>query len=247
MRLMDIKKTKEADLERGRLTWFLLGLVFVFAVAFVALEYTATPSGTDAGDGGELGELPEHDDGFVPMMLPHATLRVVEPQPEADKAAQKARIVDDDDAGRLLPEKIFDPDALADRLAMEPIGEVLRPAPNDTSGAQAALMDDKPLDFRIVESLPQFPGGAVEFMKWLTRNLRYPLSAERQKIEGRVVLQFVVERDGSISGLKVVEPAHPYLDREAMRVLRTMPKWKPGVQNDRPCRTMVSIPVVFRL
>ena len=90
-------------------------------------------------------------------------------------------------------------------------------------------------------------GGAVEFMKWLTRNLRYPLAAERQKIEGRVVVQFVVERDGSITGLKVVQPAHPYLDREAMRVMNTMPKWTAGMQNDRPCRTMVCIPVVFKL
>ena len=246
IRQMDIKKTKEADLESGRPTWFLLGLVLVLAVMFVMLEYNGGTSADDDGADSLSALLPERDDGLVPMMLPHTVLRVAEPAEADADAARKTRIVDGSPADDLR-RKLFDPEALVADHAMEPLDDVLRPGPRDSSSAPAELMDDKPLDFRVVESLPQFPGGAVAFMKWLTRNLRYPLAAERQKIEGRVVVQFIVERDGSVSGLKVTAPAHPYLNREAMRVLRTMPKWTPGVQNDRPCRTRVSIPVVFRL
>ena len=244
---MEIKKTKAADLERGRATWFLLGLILVLAAFFVVFEYTDSQPAVQEADDDVLSELPEHDDGLVPMMLPHATLRLIDVPEQGSEAPMKTRLVDDDrpaDEKEIL-ENIIDA-VKADRETMPAACEAM-PETADTASPQAALMDDKPLDFRVVESLPQFPGGAVEFMKWLTRNLRYPLAAERQKIEGRVVVQFVVERDGSVTGLKVVKSAHAYLDREALRVLRKMPKWTAGVQNDRPCRTMVCIPVVFRL
>lgn len=104
-----------------------------------------------------------------------------------------------------------------------------------------------PLHFRVVEDIPQFPGGANEFIKWLTKNLRYPSQAQKQKIEGKVMVQFIVETDGSISNLEVVKSVAPTLDREAMRVMRKMPQWKPGMQNNEPCRTMVCIPIVFKL
>ena len=112
---------------------------------------------------------------------------------------------------------------------------------------EAVDMYDAPVDFRVVEDLPQFPGGAVEFMKWLTKNLKYPSSAQQRKIQGRVVAQFIVNKDGSISDLILVEKVSPELDREALRVLRMMPKWTPGVMDAKPCRTKVCIPVVFKL
>jgi len=108
-------------------------------------------------------------------------------------------------------------------------------------------MYDEPIDFRVVEDLPQFPGGAVEFMKWLTKNLKYPPSAQQRKIKGRVVAQFVVNKDGSLSDLQVVQPLEPACDAEVMRVLKTMPQWKAGMMNAKPCRTMVCIPIVFNL
>ena len=106
---------------------------------------------------------------------------------------------------------------------------------------------NNPLNFHIVEDLPQFPGGAVEFMKWLTKNLRYPNSARIKKVQGKVVAVFYVEKDGNITGLKVTQSLSPECDREAVRVLRMMPQWKPGIQHDKPCRTKVCIPIVFKL
>ena len=112
---------------------------------------------------------------------------------------------------------------------------------------EAVDMYDEPLDFRVVEDLPQFPGGAVEFMKWLTKNLKYPAVAQQRKVQGRVVAQFIVNRDGSVSDIQVVEKLSAECDREALRVLRMMPKWQPGVMDAKPCRTKVCIPIVFKL
>jgi protein TonB len=108
-------------------------------------------------------------------------------------------------------------------------------------------MESNPLNFRVVEELPEFPGGATELMKWLTENLRYPASAQQRKQQGKVVAQFIVNTDGSLSDFKIVNSVSPDLDREALRVLRMMPPWKAGQQHQKPCRTMVCIPIVFKL
>jgi protein TonB len=107
--------------------------------------------------------------------------------------------------------------------------------------------EDNPLKFRLVEDLPQYPGGAVEFMKWLTKNLQYPKLAQVKKTQGKVIAHFYVEKDGSITGLKIVQSLSRECDKEALRVLGMMPNWQPGVQNGQPCRTKVSIPIVFKL
>ena len=106
---------------------------------------------------------------------------------------------------------------------------------------------EEPIQFRIVEQYPEFPGGMTEYMKWLTRNLRYPDIARSQKIQGKVVVQFIVNQDGTIADAKVVKSVNPHLDREAMRVIRMMPSWKPGIQDNKPCKTMVAVPIVFKL
>ena len=98
-----------------------------------------------------------------------------------------------------------------------------------------------------MEDLPKFPGGAVELMKWLTKNLQYPTVARNKKTQGKVVAVFYIEKDGSVTGISVTKSLSPECDNEALRVLRKMPKWEPGIQNDQPCRTKVSIPIVFKL
>jgi protein TonB len=84
-------------------------------------------------------------------------------------------------------------------------------------------------------------------MKWLTKNLRYPKLAQARKTEGKVIANFYVEKDGSITGLKIVQSLSRECDKEVLRILGMMPNWQPGVQNGRPCRTKVSIPIVFKL
>lgn len=101
--------------------------------------------------------------------------------------------------------------------------------------------------FDVVEVPPTFPGGEAQLRAWLASNTKYPPVAEDNGIQGRVVVQFVVERDGSVSNVNVVRGVDPSLDKEAARVVRSMPKWTPGKQNGQAVRARFNVPVVFKL
>lgn len=102
--------------------------------------------------------------------------------------------------------------------------------------------------FEVVEKMPEFPeGGMAGLMQYLSRNIRYPEAAKKAGTQGRVTVQFVVEKDGSISNVSALRGVEPDLDKEAMRVIREMPKWKPGMQRGELVRVRYTVPVVFRL
>ncbi len=118
--------------------------------------------------------------------------------------------------------------------------------------ANEQAIDEKPKEeetkvFEVVEQMPEFPGGAAALMKWLSDNIKYPAIAEENGIQGRVVCTFVVERDGSVSDVQVARSIDPSLDKEAVRVLKKMPKWIPGRQNGAPVRVKYTVPVTFKL
>lgn len=99
----------------------------------------------------------------------------------------------------------------------------------------------------IVEVMPQFPGGVSELMRYLGTNMKYPTIAAENNIEGRVVLKFVVGKDGSISNIQVIRPLDPSCDKEAVRVVKMMSKWIPGMQNGHPVAVYFTLPVLFKL
>ena len=101
--------------------------------------------------------------------------------------------------------------------------------------------------FDMVEQAPQFPGGQAELMSWLGKNIRYPVIAQENGIQGRVVCQFVVGSDGSVRDIKVVRSLDPSCDKEAVRVIQSMPKWIPGRQNGKAVSVRYTLPVMFRL
>ena len=101
--------------------------------------------------------------------------------------------------------------------------------------------------FDVVEHMPEFPGGMGEMMKYLSMNVRYPEAAQKAGLQGRVVVQFVVEADGRISNANVQRGVSEELDAEAIRVIEKMPKWTPGMQNGKAVRVKYSIPISFRL
>ena len=126
----------------------------------------------------------------------------------------------------------------------EETGEVLK--------AQQVVVDEKPAEeetkvFDVVEQMPSFPGGDAALMQFLNSHIKYPVVAEENGIQGRVIATFVVERDGSITDVKVVKSVDPSLDKEAIRVLKSMPKWIPGKQNGSAVRVKYTVPVTFRL
>ena len=101
--------------------------------------------------------------------------------------------------------------------------------------------------FDVVEQQPAFPGGQGALLSWLSQNIHYPAVAEENGIQGRVVVSFVVEKDGSISNVQVVRGVDPSLDKEAARVVKSMPKWTPGKQNGQAVRVKYNVPVTFKL
>lgn len=101
--------------------------------------------------------------------------------------------------------------------------------------------------FDVVEEMPSFPGGQGALMSYLNSNVKYPVVAQENGVQGRVIITFVVERDGSISDVKVARSVDPSLDREAQRVVKSMPRWTPGKQNGQTVRVKYTVPVVFRL
>ena len=115
----------------------------------------------------------------------------------------------------------------------------------ETGETRLAKPDDKVYD--VVEQMPTFPGGPAALMQYISNSTRYPKVAEANGIQGRVTVQFVVEKDGSISGVRTMKSAEPSLDHEAERIVRSMPKWKPGKSNGSPVRVKYFVPVVFRL
>ena len=101
--------------------------------------------------------------------------------------------------------------------------------------------------FDVVEQMPSFPGGQSALLQYLSSNIKYPVVAEENGIQGRVIVTFVVEKDGSITDVRVVKSVDPSLDKEAQRVVKSMPKWIPGKQNGAPVRVKYTVPVTFRL
>ncbi len=113
--------------------------------------------------------------------------------------------------------------------------------------AEPKVEDEQPMNIAMVEQKPSFPGGDAEMYKWLGQNIVYPPAASEEGVQGRVVVEFVVGKDGSITNARVVRQRHPALDKEALRVVRAMPKWIPGRNNGQPVKVTYTLPVTFKL
>ena len=113
-----------------------------------------------------------------------------------------------------------------------------------TSTAQTKKND---MVFDVVEVMPQFPGGQIAMLQYIMKNIKYPEQAMKEGIQGRVTVRFIVEKDGSISDVRPILSVHPLLNKEAVRVVESMPKWTPGKQNGKPVRVRFNVPVMFKL
>lgn len=118
------------------------------------------------------------------------------------------------------------------------------------SFAQEIDEKEEPLEedvYTIVENMPEFPGGQEAMFKFLAKNIIYPKEAKEKGIEGKVYVNFTIEADGSIGDIKVIRGVHPLLDNEAVRVVKSFPKWKPGTQRGKPVRVSYNLPITFRM
>ncbi len=230
---METKKSSAADIDKLRPRAFLLGLVAALSLLFVGLEYTVAPD--DPLDDPDLLEQLSADSELSPLLRPENEL-VLAPKAEPEPTV-KLKIVEEDTQQELLQkEQPVETDLDSDMSETEET----EPEPDEAE-------EPDPGQLRIVEDLPQFPGGPLEFIKWLTRNLKYPPQAQSARLQGKVVAEFIVNTDGSVTDVRITKSLSKPCDDEALRVLRMMPRWTPGIENDKPCRTKVCIPIIFRL
>lgn len=228
---MEIKKTPKADLENKKSTWLLVGYVIVLAFMFVAFEWTKRDVKIDTSQ--VVTDVVFEEEIEIPITEQPEV--VVPPPPEAPSIAETLTIVEDD------------ADVEETTIASsEETGQAV-----EIKYVPVAVEEEEPEEqtiFEVVEQMPEFPdGGMAGLMQFLSKNIKYPTIAQENGTQGRVTVQFVVNKDGSIVDAKVLRGVDPYLDKEALRVIGTMPKWKPGMQRGKPVRVKYTVPVMFRL
>ena len=234
---MEIKKSAKADLERGKGLSLLLGLLVALSVVFVGLEWRSAVAQAQTTDRGFNAQEIEDVMNIEDQQKPE------EPEPEPQQAQQVEIQLPDDIKVVSNDKEVIKPTIISVDQD-KPL-----PPPNIPLGKKNVQADED-VDqtvFEIVEENPEFPGGNEGLAAYLRKNLVYPESAVDNGVQGRVTVGFIVERDGSVASVEIKKSVDPALDKEALRVVKSMPRWKPGKQLGKAVRTRFSVPVVFRL
>ena len=226
---MEIKKSPSANLENKKSTWLLVGYVMVLAVMFVAFEWTKRDIKIDTSQA--VTDL-VFEEEIIPIT--EQPEQVAPPPPEAPQIAETLTIVEDD--AEVEETTIASSEETGEKVEIK-----------YTPVAVEEEVEEEQQIFEVVEEAPEFPGGMGALMKFLGSNIKYPTIAQENGVQGRVIVQFVVNKDGSIVDAKVMRSVDPYLDKEALRVVSSMPKWKPGKQRGKAVRCRYTVPVMFRL
>lgn len=228
---MEIKKTPKADLENKKSTWLLVGYVIVLAFMFIAFEWTKRDIKIDTSQA--ITDL-VFEEEIIPI-TEQPEQAAPPPPPAAPPIAETLTIVEDDADVEETTIATSEETNQAVEIKYVPV----------------AVEEEEPEEqtiFEVVEQMPEFPnGGMAGLMQYLSKNIKYPTIAQENGTKGRVTVQFVVNRDGSIVDAKVLRGVDPYLDKEAIRVISSMPKWKPGMQRGKAVRVKYTVPVMFRL
>ncbi|MDD3077711.1 MAG: energy transducer TonB [Paludibacter sp.] len=226
---MDIKKSPKASLEDKKMLFILMGLVMVLSLIYIAFEWTEK----------EIKVYEQVDNGLAAEeeieIIQTAEVVPPPPPPPAPDIVEEINVVDND-----VEVASVDINTEDDKDKAVDIAPV-------TSGTGPIVEEEDNVVFQVVEKMPSFPGGDAALFKYLNDNVKYPVIAQENGIQGRVICQFVVNKDGSIVDVEVVRSVDPSLDKEAIRVIKSMPKWSPGQQRGKPVRVKYTLPVNFRL
>ena len=229
---MEVKKTPKADLESKKLLLREIGLILTLLLVLGGFEYkTYDKSFSGLGDGTAVMIEEEQ--------IPH-TMETPPPPPEMPKipvVSDDIIIVDDDIQ--------ITTDLIINTEDDKNLGVEIR---EYVQGRKEEVVEEEELPFMMVEDKPRFMGGDEHsFTRWVAERLVYPEIAKENSVQGRVILQFRVNTDGSVSDVKVVRGVDPSLDKEAVRVVSSSPKWTPGRQRNKPVRVVYVFPVIFQL
>lgn len=222
------KKTDSADLEKKRSVFLQIGLVIVLAIILVAFEWTSRPNTSNT-----LGELADLD--LTEEIIPITRQQEVKPPPPPPpKVTEVLNIVEDDVQ---IEDELIIEDAESDQQMQIEIMDFRE---------EEEVVEEEV--FFIVEDMPSFQGKGQEgFREWIAQNLRYPEIAAENGISGKVYVQFAVNSKGEVVDAVVVRGVDPALDREAIRVVSSSPKWMPGKQRGKPVKVQFTFPINFVL
>jgi protein TonB len=223
---MELKKSPKASLEDKKMLFVMMGLVMVLSLLYIGFEWTE--SEVKIYDSIDTEMLAEEE---IEIQQTQQELPPPPPPPVPD-VVEVINIVEDD----VIVESV-DINTEDDKNK-----EVVIAAP-----VAAPVEEEDNVVFQVVETMPAFPGGDQALFKFLGENVKYPVIAQENGIQGRVICQFVVNRDGSIVDVEVVRPVDPSLDKEAIRVIKSMPNWSPGKQRGKSVRVKYTLPVNFKL
>ena len=226
----EVKKSPRANLETHKATSILMGIVVGFAVLFFAFEWSSKTTKVDESI--IVQDILAEEEIEITRREPTPPPPPPPPEPDApeeievveERVETRIEIQTEDDASQRQMETYVPPPPPKPKV--EEVEEEI---------------------FVVVEVQPEFPGGQSAMMKFLSDNIKYPVIAQENGIQGRVITNFVVERDGSITDVQVVRGVDPSLDKEAVRVIQSMPRWSPGKQRGSAVRARFTLPVVFRL
>ena len=227
---MEIKKSPKADLESKNLTFALIGLVVTLFIVWRVFEYKSY-------DKQIVDDLQKTVEVIEEEMVEITKQEQPKPQPPAPKPqVTQIEIVDNEEE---IEEEIeIDAEVSQDEVLEE--YDFTPPEIEEEEIVEAEI-------FKVVEEMPEFPGGAAKMMEFIQKNIKYPMMARESDIQGRVFVNFVVEPDGTITNVTVMRGIGGGCDEEALRVVQSMPNWKPGKQRGSAVRCSFTVPIIFKL
>jgi len=228
---MELKKSPKAELEDKKNVFFMIGLVVALGVTLLAFEWTSKPS--KASDLGQI-QTQEVEEEIIPITREQEVKPP--PPPPPPKVVEVLNIVDDDVE---IEDELEIEDTEADDATVIDVAPVV-----ETQKEEEA---DEAQVFFIVEDMPEFPGGELALRKYIANAIKYPVIAQENGIQGKVYVTFVVGKDGSVQDARIARGVDPSLDKEALRVVNALPKWKPGKQRGKAVRVSYTVPINFVL
>ncbi len=227
---MEVKKSAGASLENKSSDFLLMGLVVALGFLFIFFEWTTTDvKKIETQDAQAIFEEEEMMEVTVQKDVPPPPPAAVAPPPVV---APEIKVVENTVETKDIEIK-----------SSEETGEAVEAAPIDNGPEE---VEEEEIFMR-VEKAPAFPGGQKAMMEYLMKNIKYPAACQEAGIQGRVIVSFVVNKDGTIQNVEVIRGVHEKLDAEAVRVVKSMPAWSPGEQQGRKVRSKFQLPVFFRL
>lgn len=228
---MEIKKSPKVDLENKRNIFLLVGLVVALGAVLLAFEWTSRKTEVSS-----LGTVQAQavEEEIIPITRQDEVKPP--PPPPPPKVVEVLNIVDNNVK---IEDELKIDDTEADKMTVIDVAPVIQTKKEEE--------EEEAQVFFIVEEMPEFPGGELALRKFIANAIKYPVIAQENGIQGKVYVTFVVDKDGGISDARIARGVDTSLDKEALRVVSTLPKWKPGKQRGKPVRVSYTVPINFVL